>query len=192
MPPSASDTFIILKSQEDWPDPHLPKEALLAEIERAVKELPGNVYEFTQPIQMRFNELLAGVRGDIAVKVFGDEFEPLLRAANQIVGILRGIEGASDIRVEQVAGLPVLEIAPDKAEIARRGLSLSTVHEVIGHETAGIHCGSGQRSGLAVCCTHATCSAGNRISEWCVGGGVSTSSRWVPQGPDRNWLCRRS
>jgi cobalt-zinc-cadmium resistance protein CzcA len=137
MPPSASDTFIILKSQEDWPDPRLSKEALVTDIERAVKDLPGNLYEFTQPIQMRFNELLAGVRGDIAVKVFGDEFEPLLRAANQIVGILRGVEGAADIRIEQVAGLPVLEIATDKAEIARRGLSLSTVQEVIGTAIGG-------------------------------------------------------
>jgi heavy metal efflux system protein len=142
MPPNVSDTFIILKSQEDWPDPHLPKEALVAEIERVVKELPGNAYEFTQPIQMRFNELLAGVRGDIAVKVFGDEFEPLLRGANQIAGILRGIEGASDIRVEQVTGLPVLEIATDKAEIARRGLSLSTVQEVIGTAIGGREAGS--------------------------------------------------
>jgi cobalt-zinc-cadmium resistance protein CzcA len=142
MPPNVSDTFIILKSQEDWPDPHLPKEALVAEIERAVKELPGNAYEFTQPIQMRFNELLAGVRGDIAVKVFGDEFGPLLRGANQIAGILRRIEGASDIRVEQVTGLPVLEIATDKAEIARRGLSLSTVQEVIGTAIGGREAGS--------------------------------------------------
>jgi heavy metal efflux system protein len=142
MPPSASDTFIILKPQEDWPDPRLSKEALIAEIERTVKELPGNLYEFTQPIQMRFNELLAGVRGDIAVKIFGDEFEPLLRAGNQIVGILRGIEGASDIRVEQAIGLPVLEIATDKAEIARRGLSLSAVQEVIGTAIGGREAGS--------------------------------------------------
>jgi heavy metal efflux system protein len=142
MPPNVSDTFIILKPQDEWPNPHLPKEALIAEIERAVKELPGNAYEFTQPIQMRFNELLAGVRGDIAVKIFGDEFEPLVRAANQIAGILRGIAGASDVRVEQVAGLPVLEIATDKAEIARRGLSLSTVQEVIGTAIGGREAGS--------------------------------------------------
>ena len=141
MPPNVSDTFIILKPRE-WPDPNLPKDELVAEIERAVKMLPGNAYEFTQPIQMRFNELLAGVRGDIAVKVFGDEFDPLLQAANQIAGILRGVAGASDVRVEQVAGLPVLEIAPDKAEIARRGLSLSTVQEVIGAAIGGREAGA--------------------------------------------------
>jgi cobalt-zinc-cadmium resistance protein CzcA len=142
MPPNVSDTFIILKPAVDWPEPHLPKAALIAEIERAVKELPGNNYEFTQPIQMRFNELLAGVRGDIAVKVFGDEFEPLLRAANQIASILRGVAGASDVRVEQVAGLPVLEIATDRGEISRRGLSLSTVQEVIGTAIGGREAGS--------------------------------------------------
>jgi heavy metal efflux system protein len=142
MPPNVSDTFIILKSQADWPDPRLRKEALVAEIARAVEELPGNAYEFTQPIRMRFNELLAGVRGDIAVKVFGDEFEPLLRTANQIAGILRGIDGAADVRVEQASGLPVLEIAPDKAEIARRGVSLATVQEVIGAAVGGRQAGT--------------------------------------------------
>ena len=142
MPPSAADTFIILKPREDWPDPKLLKEKLVADIERAVRTLPGNAYEFTQPIQMRFNELIAGVRGDIAVKVFGDEFDPLLRAANQIASILRSVDGASDVRVEQVAGLPVLEIATDKAEIARRGLSLSAVQDVIGTAIGGREAGA--------------------------------------------------
>ena len=142
MPPSAADTFIILKPREDWPDPKLPKEKLVAEVERAVKTLPGNAYEFTQPIQMRFNELIAGVRGDIAVKVFGDEFDTLLRVANQIAAILRSVDGASDVRVEQIAGLPVLEIATDKAEIARRGLSLSAVQDVIGTAIGGREAGA--------------------------------------------------
>ncbi len=142
MPPSASDTFIIFKPRQDWPEPKLLKESLVAEIERAVKTLPGNAYEFTQPIQMRFNELIAGVRGDIAVKVFGDDFDTLLRVANQIAGILRGVDGASDVRVEQIAGLPVLEIATNKAEIARRGLSLSAVQEVIGTAIGGREAGA--------------------------------------------------
>jgi cobalt-zinc-cadmium resistance protein CzcA len=142
MPPNVSDTFIILKPREAWPDPHLSKDELVAEIERAAKALPGNAYEFTQPIQMRFNELLAGVRGDIAVKVFGDEFDSLLQAANQIAGILRGVAGASDVRVEQIAGLPMLEIAPDKAEIARRGLNLSAVQDVIGTAIGGREAGA--------------------------------------------------
>jgi heavy metal efflux system protein len=137
MPPNASDTFVILKPQEQWPDPTLSKDALVAAIEHTVSELPGNAYEFTQPIQMRFNELLAGVRGDIAIKVFGDEFEPMLRAANQIAGILRGLEGATDIKVEQASGLPILEIAVDKAAAARHGLSLSAVQDIIGIAVGG-------------------------------------------------------
>ncbi|TIH41476.1 efflux RND transporter permease subunit, partial [Klebsiella pneumoniae] len=100
MPPNASDTFIILKPREQWPDPSLTKEQLIEDISKAVGRLPGNVYEFTQPIQMRFNELLAGVRGDIAVKVFGDEFEPMQKAANQIAAALRGVRGATDVKVE--------------------------------------------------------------------------------------------
>jgi len=103
--------------------------------------LPGNAYEFTQPIQMRFNELLAGVRGDIAVKIFGDEFEPMLRAANNVAANLRGVRGAVDVKVEQVVGLPVLEIKVDKSAIARRGLSVSAVHDVIGAAVGGQEAG---------------------------------------------------
>ena len=115
MPPNASDTFIILKPRDQWPDPSLTKEGLIERDRKAaVDRLPGNVYEFTQPIQMRFNELLAGVRGDIAVKVFGDEFEPMLKAANQIAAALRAVRGATDVKVEQAGGLPVLEIKVDK------------------------------------------------------------------------------
>ncbi|UGA47554.1 CusA/CzcA family heavy metal efflux RND transporter [Bradyrhizobium quebecense] len=137
MPPNASDTFIILKPRAQWPDPSLTKEQLIEEISKAVGRLPGNVYEFTQPIQMRFNELLAGVRGDIAVKVFGDEFEPMQKAAIQVAAALRGVRGATDVKVEQAGGLPVLEIKVDKAAIARRGLSVSEVQDVIGAAVGG-------------------------------------------------------
>ncbi|HEV2573470.1 CusA/CzcA family heavy metal efflux RND transporter [Methylocella sp. CPCC 101449] len=141
MPPNTSDTFIILKPQADWPDPSEPKESLVARIKQAVERLPGNNYEFTQPIQMRFNELLAGVRGDIAVKVFGDDFTTLLRTANQVATILRQVPGAQDVRVEQAAGLPFLEINVDKSQIARVGLSLGTVHGVIGSAIGGERAG---------------------------------------------------
>jgi cobalt-zinc-cadmium resistance protein CzcA len=141
MPPNISDTFIILKSRDQWPDPSMPKNKLIESIQEAVNALPGNSYEFTQPIQMRFNELLAGVRGDVAVKVFGEEFEPMLRAANQIAAILRGLDGAADVRIEQATGLPFLEIAVNKAEIARRGLSLSAVQDVVGTAVGGREAG---------------------------------------------------
>lgn len=137
MPPNVSDTFVILKPQADWPDPKLPKEALIGQIKEAVERLPGNNYEFTQPIQMRFNELLAGVRGDLAVKVFGEDFDVMLRAANKIASILRRIEGAQDVRVEQAEGLPFLEIKVDRSELARLGISLSTVQDVIGAAIGG-------------------------------------------------------
>jgi heavy metal efflux system protein len=141
MPPNASDTFIILKPREAWPDPSLPKEALIEDIEKTVNRLPGNAYEFTQPIQMRFNELLAGVRGDIAVKIFGEEFEPMLRATNDVAANLRAVRGAADVKVEQAGGLPVLEIKVDKSAIARRGLSVSAVHDVIGAAVGGQEAG---------------------------------------------------
>lgn len=141
MPPGASDTFIILKPRAEWPDPSLAKEALVRRIEAAVSTLPGNALEFTQPIQMRFNELLAGVRGDVAIKVFGDEYGPMLAAAGRIAAILNGIEGAADVKVEQAIGLPFLEITVDRAEIARRGLSVSAVQDVIAIAVGGREAG---------------------------------------------------
>ena len=142
MPPNASDTFIMLKPQAEWPDPGLRKEELLHEIEAAVEQWPGNQYEFTQPIQMRFNELIAGVRGDLAVKIFGDEFEPLQDAADKVAAILRATKGAVDVKIEQAGGLSILDIAVDKAEIARRGLNLATVQETIGTAIGGRRAGA--------------------------------------------------
>jgi heavy metal efflux system protein len=137
MPPSASDTYIILKPREQWPDPDLSKEELISQLDDEASKLPGNKIGFSQPIQMRFNELIAGVREDLAVKIFGDEFEPMLRAAGQIASILRTVEGATNVKVEQVTGLPVLDIKIDKSEISRRGLSLSDVQDVIGIAIGG-------------------------------------------------------
>ena len=137
MPPNSSDTFVILKPQEEWPDPSLSKADLQEQIEKAVGELAGNVYEFSQPIQLRFNELLAGTRGDLAVKVFGEEFEPMLKAANQVAQVLRGITGAEDVKVEQTAGLPFLEIKINKAEAARYGLSIGAIQDVVGAAIGG-------------------------------------------------------
>ncbi|MCE4226286.1 CusA/CzcA family heavy metal efflux RND transporter [Methylobacterium sp. C25] len=141
MPPNSSDTFVILKPQDEWPDPSLSKANLQEQIEKAVGQLAGNVYEFSQPIQLRFNELLAGTRGDLAVKVFGEEFEPMLKAANQVAQVLRGINGAEDVKVEQTAGLPFLEIKINKAEAARYGLSIGAVQEVIGAAIGGKNAG---------------------------------------------------
>jgi heavy metal efflux system protein len=137
MPPNAADTYIIVKPREEWPDPDISKNDLIHQIDVQASKLLGNKADFSQPIQMRFNELIAGVREDLAIKIFGDEFAPMLRAASRIAAILNGIEGAADVKVEQVTGLPVLEIKIDKAEIARRGLSLSDVQDVIGIAVGG-------------------------------------------------------
>ena len=142
MPPHTSDTFIILKPQTQWPNPAELKADLVKRIQAAVEKLPGNNYEFTQPIQMRFNELLAGVRGDIAVKVFGEDFADMLRSANQVATILRSISGAEDVKVEQVTGLPYLEINVNKGEIARLGLSIGAVQDVIGAAIGGQRAGT--------------------------------------------------
>ena len=137
MPPNSSDTFVMLKPQADWPDPALSKAALQARIEAALGDLAGNVYEFSQPIQLRFNELLAGTRSDLAVKVFGEAFEPMLETANRIAAILRGIEDADDVKVEQITGLPVFEIKIDRVEAARLGLSTGAIQDVIGAAMGG-------------------------------------------------------
>ncbi|RZA25496.1 MAG: CusA/CzcA family heavy metal efflux RND transporter, partial [Proteobacteria bacterium] len=137
MPPNASDTFIMLKPREEWPDPTLTKDELVHRMAEAVGRLPGSAYEFTQPIQMRFNELIAGVRGDLAIKVFGDEFEPMLATANRIAGILRETKGAADVRVEQASGLPFLDIRIDRAAAARRGLAAADVQEVVAIAVGG-------------------------------------------------------
>ncbi len=137
MPPSASDTYIIMKPRDEWPDTDLSKEDLIRRFDAEASKLPGNKFGFSQPIEMRFNELIAGVREDLAVKVFGDEFAPMVRAANQIAAVLRGVEGAASVKVEEVSGLPFLEIKIDKGEIARRGLSLSDVQDAIGIAIGG-------------------------------------------------------
>jgi cobalt-zinc-cadmium resistance protein CzcA len=114
---------------------------MIHELERATSKLPGNAIGFSQPIQMRFNELIAGVRGDVAIKVFGDEFTPMLRTANRIAAILRTLEGATDVKVEEVQGLPTLDIRIDKSEIARRGLNISDVQDTIGAAVGGTPAG---------------------------------------------------
>jgi heavy metal efflux system protein len=142
MPPNASDTYIMLKPQNQWPNPKLTKALLLEQIEAVARKWPGNSYGITQPVQMRFNELLAGERGDLVIKVFGDEFGPLLQSANQIAGILRATEGATDVKVEQTEGLSILDVTVDKTEIARRGLNLAAVQQVIGTAIGGREAGA--------------------------------------------------
>ncbi|MDY0070502.1 MAG: CusA/CzcA family heavy metal efflux RND transporter [Porticoccaceae bacterium] len=137
MPPSVADTFIMMKDRDDWPDPRKPKEQLVAEIEKAVKEIPGNNYEFTQPIQMRMNELIAGVRSDVAIKVHGDDLDELVRLGDEIEDLIADIPGAADAKTEQVTGLPLLSIVPDRAALARHGLAVADVQETLATAMGG-------------------------------------------------------
>ncbi|MGE4313552.1 MAG: efflux RND transporter permease subunit [Pseudobdellovibrionaceae bacterium] len=131
MPPNVADTFIILKPRNEWPDPDMKKEELVHEIEEAVSKLPGNNYEFTQPIQMRFNELISGVRSDLAVKLYGDDLGILLQTAQKIEAVLRQVDGAADVRVEQASGLPTLSIIPDRERLDLYGLNIADVQDVV-------------------------------------------------------------
>ena len=142
MPPSVADTFVLLKPREQWPDPRKPKTQLVAELQAVTARIPGNNYEFTQPIQMRFNELLSGVRSDVAVKVFGDDLDILLKTGKAIEVVLAGVPGAQDAKVEQITGLPVLQITPDAKAMARYGLSSADVQGVVAASMRGAEAGS--------------------------------------------------
>ena len=131
MPPNVADNFVMLKPREQWPDPARTKDDVVAAIQKAVAEIPGNNYEFTQPIQMRFNELISGVRSDVAVKVFGDDLDTLLEAGERIAALLERIPGAADVKVEQITGLPVLTVQIDRQKVSRYGLSVAEVQEVV-------------------------------------------------------------
>ncbi|SDM51844.1 cobalt-zinc-cadmium resistance protein CzcA [Oryzisolibacter propanilivorax] len=141
MPPNVADTFLMLKPRTEWPDPKRSAESLVAALQQAVNKVPGNNYEFTQPIQMRFNELISGVRSDVAVKVFGDDMAVMEDTAEQISQVLEGIPGAADVKVEQTTGLPMLTMQIDRTKLARLGLSLddvqSTAATAIGGREAG-------------------------------------------------------
>jgi len=141
MPPNVADTFVMLKPKSEWPDPSKSKAEFVEELEEAVSKLPGNNYEFTQPIEMRFNELISGVRSDLGIKIYGDDLEQLLKSANQIASVVRKIEGANAVKVEQVTGLPVLSIVPNRKSLARYGLSVADVQKVVQTALGGADAG---------------------------------------------------
>lgn len=131
MPPNVADNYIMFKPRAEWPDPTRSKADLVAAIEKRVEQLPGNAYEFTQPIQMRFNELISGVRADVGVKIFGDDLDVLQRVAAQVQAVIQGVPGAADVKTEQVSGLPMLTIQPDRAAMARYGISVADLQSII-------------------------------------------------------------
>lgn len=137
MPPNVADNFVILKPRQEWPDPTQTKTEFVARLEASLREIPGNNYEFTQPIQMRFNELISGVRTDFAVKVFGDDTEQLLSAANNILQVLQQLGGVADPRVEQVTDLPLLSIIPKRHTLADYGLTVQSLQDFVATAIAG-------------------------------------------------------
>lgn len=142
MPPNISDGYVMLKPHNQWPDKRKTKVQLLEDIETVLETQPGNAYEMSQPIQLRFNELISGVRSDVGIKVYGDDLDQLLALGNRIATVLNRVEGADGVKVEQVAGLPVLAIEPNRTAMLRYGLNIVDVQDVLaaalGGEEAGM------------------------------------------------------
>lgn len=141
MPPSVADTYVIMKPRSLWPDPRKPKAQLVAEIEAAVRAVPGNNYEFTQPIQMRMNELISGVRAEVAVKLYGDDLDTLLALGERIEVLMRTVPGAADVKLEPISGLPILTITPDPDALARYGLTQEQVQRQVAAAIGGASAG---------------------------------------------------
>lgn len=137
MPPNISDGYVMLKDRSDWPDPNKTKAALVKEIEEKLATIPGNAFEISQPIQLRFNELISGVRSDLGIKIYGDNLDQLLKSGNAVARVLNSIDGAEGVKVEQIAGLPVLSIEPNRAALYRYGLNVADVQDVLSAATGG-------------------------------------------------------
>ena len=142
MPPNISDGYIMLKPEDQWPKPRKSRDGLLAEIQKVTAQLAGNNYEFSQPIQLRFNELISGVRSDVAVKMFGDDMDVLNDTANKIAAVLGKVSGSSEVKVEQTTGLPVLAVNIDREKTARYGLNVGDVQDAIGVAIGGREAGT--------------------------------------------------
>ena len=142
MPPNISDGYIMLKARSEWPDPARPRDELLAAVQASVDRIPGNNYEFSQPIQLRFNELISGVRSDVAVKIFGDDMAVLEKSAQTVAGMLQQISGASEVKVEQTTGLPMLTVQIDREKASRYGLNMGDVQDAISTAMGGTEAGT--------------------------------------------------
>jgi cobalt-zinc-cadmium resistance protein CzcA len=141
VPPSVADTFIIMEPRDQWPNPRKPKAQLVAEMNAAVQQVPGSRYEFIQPIQMRFNELIAGVRSDVAIKVYGDDLDRLAATAAEIEGVVGKIKGSQDVQTEQVTGLPFIQVVPDRVRLTQLGLNVDDVQSVVSAAIGGAEAG---------------------------------------------------
>jgi cobalt-zinc-cadmium resistance protein CzcA len=140
MPPHVTDVYVMMKPQSEWKRGR-SREQVVAELESVLRAIPGNNYEFTQPIEMRFNELIAGVRSDVAVKLFGDDMDVLRETGETLERVLRGVEGAEDVKLEQVTGLPVLTVEVNREAAARYGVSVADVQDVVSMAIGGKQAG---------------------------------------------------
>lgn len=137
VPPSVADNFIIMKPREQWPNPDKTKDQIVEDLAALVEPIPGNRYEFLQPIQMRFNELLSGVRAELAIKVFGDDFEILNAVGSEIESAIGSVEGVADIQMEQTTGLPMLTIVPKMEKLAQYGISKTLIQAQLATSLGG-------------------------------------------------------
>jgi cobalt-zinc-cadmium resistance protein CzcA len=142
MPPSIADGYVMLKPRAQWPDPSLGKASLVESIEKVLAGQPGNAYEVSQPIELRFNELISGVRSDLGIKVFGDDLEQLLAAGNRIAAVVGAVPGAQGVTIEQVEGLPVLAIEPKHAALYRYGLNIADLQDLLADALGGADAGT--------------------------------------------------
>lgn len=141
MPPNVADTFLILKEIDQWPDPNKSRQQLINDIREKVEKIPGNKYEFTQPIEMRFNELIAGVRSDVAIRIYGDDLEVLALQAEKVKNIIAKITGATDVRAEKNLGLPMISVEPQREHLALIGLNISDIQQALQHAVSGTQAG---------------------------------------------------
>ena len=137
MPPNVADTFVMLKPREQWPDPTKPKDVLVDEIRMAIEKVPGNKYELTQPIEMRFNELIAGVRSDVAIRIYGDDLDTLAVLGANVETLLRQVDGGKDVRIEQMKGLPMISVEPQRDHLALLGLTVVDIQNALQTATSG-------------------------------------------------------
>ncbi|CAL61772.1 Cobalt-zinc-cadmium resistance protein CzcA (Cation efflux system protein CzcA) [Herminiimonas arsenicoxydans] len=142
MPPNISDGYIMLKPQDQWPEPVKTRDELLAVVQKTVASLPGSNYEFSQPIQLRFNELISGVRSDVAVKLFGDDMDVLNDTASKVAAVMGKIPGAAEVKVEQTTGLPMLTVNIDREKTARYGLNIADVQDTVATAIGGKEAGT--------------------------------------------------
>ncbi|HZV68955.1 MAG TPA: CusA/CzcA family heavy metal efflux RND transporter [Saprospiraceae bacterium] len=136
MPMEVADMMVILKDKDEWTSAETTQE-LKEKMEEALNDIPGVTYEFTQPVQMRFNELMTGVRSDVAVKIFGEDLDLLAGLADEVVPILQSVEGVEDARAEQVSGLPQITVRYNKDKLALYGLNVGDLNQVVRASFAG-------------------------------------------------------